>query len=294
MQVGMRRTGPVALVAIALLFAGAPPAQGISIPFTRTLTDTATPPGSRVGKIYTQFPNGTNSSCSASVVDAPNRSTLITAGHCVYRSFYGGQVTRATFVPGTRAGGARPFGSYQSQHVAVAYPWTLSGHSHFDLAFMVVGPNAKGRRVQDAVGGNPIAFNGVRNQAYRLLGYPSDPPFDGYTGWTCNTQWGADNQDPDPDEQYGPPIMLAGCDQGHGASGGPWLTSSGSVASVISTLIPGSPNVMGGPYLGDYAASLFASVSSLPVAVGKRCKKGKRGRRSAVESRKKCKRKRGR
>jgi V8-like Glu-specific endopeptidase len=266
-----------------------PPNTGdFMTPFTTSLISPSTsPPNRSVGKLYLRFPTGVTESCSASVVDANNQSTLITAGHCVYSSSRGGLATSATFVPGFHDGIA-PFGEWSSLRIVPSGPWVLSGHSHFDFAFIVLRHDARGRYVEDVVGGLPIAFNQPRNQAYHLLGYPGvpNPPYNGQLMWACDSTYGGDFYDPDPDEQYGPPIMYTGCNFDHGASGGPWLNPQGTVSSVISTTFSTHPNIVGGPYLGDDAAALFASVTG--TAPPRKCKR-KKGHKSAVASKKKCK-----
>jgi hypothetical protein len=170
----------------------------------------------------------------------------------------------------------------------------LSGHSHFDFAFIVLAPDSRGRYVEDVVGGLPIVFNQARDQGYRLLGYPAEPsPFNGAQMWQCDSRYGGDVYDPDPEEQYGPPIMYTGCDMGQGASGGPWLNPQGVVTSVTSTSLADHPNILGGPYLGDEAAALFASVTGVAPPHKKKCKKKKKKghKRALVAKKKKCKKK---
>jgi V8-like Glu-specific endopeptidase len=276
-----------ALAAVVAALILAPAAQAVTIPFERTLTDTNAAPGVRAGKLFLHWPDGAQTDCSASVVDAPNHSTLITAAHCVYTNRHLGRVQYVTFSPGYHDGSS-PYGEYISREIAVPPLW-IAGRSHFDYAFIVVGRSSRGRAVQDVVGANPIAFNQPREQNYRLIGYPTDPPFSGHTSWTCNTAWGGESNAPPPNEGD-PPTILAGCDMGEGASGGPWLTDQGAVASVTHTTVPSSPNVLGGPTLDDSAAALFGSVNTISTATTTRCKK--KGHRSAVAAKKKkCKRK---
>lgn len=294
-----RRALPLAFACMVLVPAAAeaaPPNTGdFKTPFTKSLVSAnTTPPNRSVGKIVVRFPNGeaNPSGCSASVVDANNQSTLITAAHCVYNSSKGGLGTSATFAPGYHDG-VKPFGEWPSLNIVPSGPWALSGHSHFDFAFVVLRTDSRRRYVEDVVGGLPIAFNQPRNQAYRVLGYPGvpNPPYNGQQLWACDSTYGGDVYDPDPDEQYGPPIMYTGCDFDHGASGGPWLNPTGVVSSVTSTTFASAPNIIGGPYLGDDAAALFAQITG--TAPPKQCKKKrKKGKKSAAAAKKKkCKKK---
>ena len=285
----------IVLTAVAPAAAqAAPPNTGtFSVPFTTSLiSPSSEAPNRSVGKLHLRYPNGTGEVCSAAVVDANNQSTLITAAHCVYGRFQGGLAASATFEPGYHDG-VKPFGVWPSQRIVPSGPWVLSGHSHFDFAFVVLGRDSRGRYVEDVVGGLPIGFNQPRNQAYRVLGYPllPSPPYNGELLWACDSTYGGDIYDPDPDEQYGPPLMYTGCDMDQGSSGGPWLTAQGTVASVSGSTLSQSSNITGGPYLGDDAAALFAQVTG--TAPPKRCKKTKKGKKSAAAA-KKCKKKKKR
>lgn len=283
----------VALAATLVALALASSALAVtSVPFTRALTDTNAPPGIQVGKIDMQWPDGANSDCSASVVDAPNRSTLITAAHCIYTSRHLGKAVSVRFAPGYNNGNS-PYDQYFSREIAIPQQW-IAGSSQYDYAFIVVGRTRKGRAVQDLVGAIPIAFNQPRNQPYRLIGYPNspDPPFNGATSWTCSSGPGVDSFAPAP-RQNEPPTIVAGCDMGDGASGGPWLTDQGIVASVTHTTFPSTPNVLGGPFLDDAAAALFDSVKNIST-VRKKCRKKKQGKKSAAVAKKmKCRKKKG-
>ena len=292
----------MALIGATVLACGPAAAEGASpntgdfmTPFTTSLiTANTSPPNRSVGKIVTRFPSGgrDDEACSASVVQANNHSTLITAAHCVYSKRKGGLGVAASFAPGFHDG-IQPYGQWQALRIVPSGPWMLSGHSHFDFAFVALAPQG-GRYVEDVVGGLPIAFNQPRDQAYHVLGYPGDPnpPYDGSRLWACDSTYGGDIYDPDPDEQYGPPIMYTGCNFGHGASGGPWLNPGGTVSSVSSTTIASLPNILGGPYLGDEAAALFGSVGNTPTGQPQRRCKKKKHRRRAAAAKKRCKKKR--
>ncbi len=253
-----------ALVAVLLAMPAAAAALN-QVPFTTSQPDSSLSPYNRVGKLLLHYP-GENMSCSASVVDAANQSVVMTAGHCTYRSSLGGLPTSAEFIP-AYVDGSRPLGTWPSQSISVAAPWIASGHSHYDYAFVVLGRNANGQAVEDVVGGFPIGFNQPRGGPIRALGYPAEPnpPYNGERLTMCDTSYGGDFRDPDPDEQYGPSGMYIGCDMSHGASGGPWLNPQDTLVSVNSTTFGTSnPGILGGPYLDGDAAALFATVTGSP------------------------------
>jgi len=283
-----RRWLGVAVVALAMALPGQAAAN--HLPFTTTPLDSTAPLNRSVGKLFLTHPGGVGK-CTAAVVDAPNQSTLLTAAHCVNSATNGG-TTSARFVPGYHDG-LEPFGGWTSVRFALPAPWAASRNSRYDFAFLVAGRNKAGKAVEDVVGSLPIAFNQPRNQAYRLFGFPEDPtpPYDGLRLWACDSSYGGDVGD----ALAGPPRMLAGCDFQDEASGGPWLSAQGAVASVISAGSQSHPEIISGPYLGDEAAALFASVANVSTAPKKKkCKRKKGKRRAAVAAKKKCKKKRRR
>jgi hypothetical protein len=252
----------VALFVTLALSAVAPVSAAANhIPFTSASVDPATIP--TVGKLRL-VNDGAGTACSGAVVDANNQSVVLTAAHCVYSSSRG-YPESGRFIP-AYGNGSGPFGEWPVKEYLPGDPWVASGHSHFDWAFLVLGRNANGQAIEDVVGSLPLAFNQVREQDYRVLGYPAapNPPFNGEQLWSCLSAWGENFTDPDPDEQYGPPGMVIGCDMDHGASGGPWLNSEGVVSGVLSTTFPGHPGIVGSPYLGDEAAAKFAVATGAP------------------------------
>lgn len=256
------RESTVAVIAVLILPALLPASAAANhIPFTRAQVEPRSIP--MVGKLRL-VNDGVAASCSAAVIDAVSQSVALTAAHCVYSSSRG-YPESGRFIP-AYATGSGPFGEWPVKQYLPGDPWVLSGHSHYDWAFLILSRNSNGQAVEDVVGGLPIAFNQPRDQAYRILGYPAEPspPFNGEQLWGCTTAWGQDFKDPDPDEQYGPPGMVAGCDMGPGASGGPWLNSQGVVSGVLSTTFGGHTGIVGSPFLGDEAAAKFALATGVP------------------------------
>jgi hypothetical protein len=189
------------------------PAQAAG--YTTAQLDSTAVSNRSVGKLFVTKPSVTVK-CTASVVDAPNRSILVTAGHCL-KSAANGSATGVRFVPGYHDGLA-PFGEWSAAKIVSAPQWDTV-NLRYDFGFIVAARNAQGVAVEDAVGALPIAFNQPRQQAYRIFGYPYEPTpkYDGQKLWACETAWSADVGDPFP----GPPQIRAGCDFGGGASGGP-------------------------------------------------------------------------
>lgn len=114
----------------------------------------------------------------------------------------------------------------------------------YDYGFLVVGRDLAGTAIEDVVGSLLIAFNQPRVQSYRVFGYPNapDPPCDGEKLWACDTAWASDAAS---DTYPGRLRLEVDCDFGAGASGGPWLSGQGAVASVSSSSPVGFPNISG-------------------------------------------------
>jgi V8-like Glu-specific endopeptidase len=237
-----------------------------------------------VGKLFLTTATGGKSSCTAAVVDAPNQSTLLTAGHCVNSPQNG--LRTVSFAPGYHEG-IKPFGEWASFRILQPGPWAASYNRRYDFAFVVIRRNAKRKAVEDAVGALPIAFNQPRNQPYRIFGIPAEPPYDGERLWACDST-GFETGGTLP----GPSRVTAGCDFHGGASGGPWLSGQGAVGSVISEHVVLHPDVTIGPYLGDEAAALFALAGNVSTAPPRKCKKKGKGKTRAAAAKKKCKKKR--
>ena len=279
----MRRWIGICLVAFALV-----PAQAAG--YTTTQLDSTAPENRMIGRLFVTRAAVTVR-CSAAVVDAPNRSTILTAGHCL-NSATGGPAVSMRFVPGYHDGVA-PYGEWNSLHSIPSPHWNTV-HFGYDYGFIVAARNAQGVAVEDAVGALPIAFNQPRVQDYRLLGLPSEAPYDGQKLWACNTTW---LEDITSDAGPGPYRLRTSCDSGPGASGGPWLGASGAVASVVSTRSVSDPTHQNGPYLDGEAAALYGTAGNTPTTPApvfkkkKKCKKKKKGHKRALAAKKKCKKK---
>jgi V8-like Glu-specific endopeptidase len=154
------------------------------------------------------------------------------------------------FVPAYRDGNA-PYGSFAAPTLLTTSGWQTSGGFGVDVGAAVVGPNGSGQTVTDAVAELPVLFNSVRNQSYRLYGYPAAGKFNGQRMRVCNTAWSRN------DTSATPATMGVPCDMTGGSSGGPWVTGSGAVASVVSYGYSSLKNVIFGPHLETEALQLY-------------------------------------
>jgi V8-like Glu-specific endopeptidase len=208
---------------------------------------------SAYGKVFFTD-SGVNYVCSGAAVASANESLVWTAGHCV-NDGPGDFHTNFLFVPAYRDGVA-PYGKFAASTLLTTSGWQASGQWGVDLGAAVVGTNAAGQTLSAAVAEAPLTFDAPRNQAYRIYGYPAAKKFSGQRMRVCKTSWLLD------DASAAPPTLGAACDMTGGSSGGPWVTASGSIASVVSYGYRSLSNVLFGPHLESEAQSLYAAASS--------------------------------
>ncbi|MDH2425249.1 hypothetical protein [Sphaerisporangium sp. TRM90804] len=204
------------------------------------------------GRVFLTL-NGVDFVCSAGAVRSRNLDVVVTAGHCV-KDGAGAWAQNWTFVPGY-ASGRRPYGVFAARRMFVPEPWARGGDDDHDVAMVAVAPSG-GRRLNDVVGGQRIAFNQPRGMAAHGFGFPADPPYDGEHLVYCA---GVARGDP-----HGQTLDQGlRCDLTAGSSGGPWLSSfdpasgRGVITSVSSFKYSDDPGTMYGPYFGEHTRRLF-------------------------------------
>ena len=206
------------------------------------------------GKVFFTDNSGVNYVCSGTALVSTNKSVVWTAGHCVNEgpgAFY----KNFMFVPAYRDGAA-PYGKFAGPTLLTTSGWQTQGEFGVDVGAAVVGKNASGQSLDDAVAERSIVFNSVRNQSYKLYGYPAAKRFSGGRMMVCNTAWSRNDTSTNPDDMGVP------CDMTGGSSGGGWVTSSGAVASVVSYGYNGLKNVLFGPHLETEAQQLYTTAGS--------------------------------
>jgi V8-like Glu-specific endopeptidase len=215
---------------------------------------------STTGKVFFSL-GGDDYVCSGSSVSSPDRSTVLTAGHCVYDPETSTAATNWAFVPGY-ANGKAPYGVFPARHLATSSAWRTVEDFDVDVAFADVGPNSAGTALTDAVGGQPIGFGMPRGGMLHAFGYPAAPPWTGERLVHCAAVVVQDTS-PEASQDQG-----MKCAMTPGSSGGPWLagfssrTGRGTLVSVTSFSYSDRPGVLWGPYLGSTAQGLYASVAS--------------------------------
>ncbi|MGP9023026.1 trypsin-like serine peptidase [Streptomyces sp. BR1] len=232
--------------------------------------------GTSVGRLFFTFSDGYDGSCTATVVHSANRSTVVTAAHCLRG--VGAPTADGTwnhhlyFVPGYR-NGTKPLGGFTIKSMATSSRWNtdpakttsqdiaVAGH---DAAFLVANPSAAGQRIADVTGSQNIAFaQPVQDEFIHTFGYPkgklNDPtaPYAGSRMIHC-----AGPTRPGP---KAPLLWGERCDMSSGASGGPHLarfnprTGLGTVVGVTTT----TDELAGGPTPTLYATRLGDSAHRL-------------------------------
>ncbi|MFJ5231440.1 trypsin-like serine peptidase [Kitasatospora sp. NPDC088391] len=205
-----------------------------------------------VGRLFFTFSDGYDGSCTATVVTAANRSTLLTAAHCLRGVGPSGADDtwhhNVYFVPGYR-NGAKPLGGFSAAALATSTAWDAdpgtttsedvaeAGH---DTGVAVLNRAPDGRRAADVTGSQRIAFTRpAEGESVHTFGYPAsrlNNPADKYAGSRLIHCAGPDRPSP-----VAPPLWGTTCDMSHGASGGPHFvdfdprTGTGTVIGVTTT-----------------------------------------------------------
>ncbi|REE99156.1 trypsin-like serine peptidase [Thermomonospora umbrina] len=194
---------------------------------------------------------GRDASCSGNAVTSGNKSTVITAGHCVKMD--GNWHTNWVFVPGYD-NGKRPHGTWTARQILSTAQWDSAEDINHDMGAAVVN-NQNGKTLTDTVGGQGLAFNQPRGANMYAFGYPAAAPYNGERLIYCSGRVF--------DDILGTQAMGMHCNMTGGSSGGPWFqtfdekTGLGTVASVNSFGYRFLPNVMFGPYFGSSEQALY-------------------------------------
>lgn len=178
-------------------------------------------PAITIGKIYYTRTNGTGGYCSGSVINASNRGTVWTAGHCIHSGGggAGNYFSNFIFVPDAD-NNREPWGRWTWKYANTTAGWQNSGNLHYDVAAIAFNSQAAHGNLQDWTGSQGYKFNqGQAWSGVNTFGFPQDgyqrTDFTGNDLWYCfgNTSRVSSSDD----------LIKINCDMHHGASGGPWL-----------------------------------------------------------------------
>jgi V8-like Glu-specific endopeptidase len=207
------------------------------------------------GRVFFTY-QGRTASCSGNAVTSANKSTVMTAGHCV--KLDGAFHTNWVFVP-AYDNGNRPYGTWTARKTLATPQWVASEDINYDVGAAVVN-TLDGASLTDVVGSQGIAFNQARGQRMYSFGYSAAAPYDGTKLIYCS---GVVFND----------FLLSNgigmtCNQTGGSSGGPWFLSfneangTGILNSVNSFKYNFFPNWMFGPYFGADAQNVYNSAQA--------------------------------
>jgi hypothetical protein len=174
--------------------------------------------------------------CSATAIDGPSRTLVLTAAHCLNSGPRGRRRSSAwshyvQFVPAYTQGTA-PFGAFAAyrKSVFVLDDWSRFGNPNYDVGAILTRPNAEGVNVADAVGGGAaIATDIGRHQEFETFGYPGKAR----TLQGCDSPYVGDDS-----RTYripGPPTIAIRCHWAPGASGGGWLIDGGETINGVTS-----------------------------------------------------------
>jgi len=174
--------------------------------------------------------------CSATAIDTPSRSLVLTAGHCVNSGpqppdGHAVWSSMLEFVP-AYSGDIAPFGAFVAHRKSVfaLKQWIEFGNPDFDVGAVVVGPNPEGAKLADAIGGGArLAVDIGRHQEFQTFGYP---------GKTRRMQGCESPYVGDDFLTYrlpGPPTIAIRCHWTPGASGGGWLIEEGAAIDGLTS-----------------------------------------------------------
>jgi V8-like Glu-specific endopeptidase len=245
---------------------GTPPAHASGLDPVLTSTsetiDDPTEPQYRVnGAIFISEGAGIGfGRCSGTSVVSPNKSVVITAGHCVYdEGIWSDQ--KWVFVPGYHHG-ERPFGTFTAHWLGTTPAWHAHENENYDVGAAVVGRNEKGQTLAAAVGADRLKTGLSPDQTFDVYGYPVEKPFNGGTLQVCR-EASFEGHDFGSLFEPGPLDLAISCDDSAGGSGGGWVIEGNVVNGVTTYGYASDPFTNFGPYFGGDVAKLYARAKQI-------------------------------
>ncbi|MGW6461784.1 trypsin-like serine peptidase [Streptomyces sp. NPDC055078] len=203
-----------------------------------------------VGRVFFVNANGADTWCTATAVKSANKSTVMTAAHCVRRGASAPNThSTMVFVPGYSKG-KQPYGAFAVRTAVTPRIWEKESVN--DMSALAVDTGKKGRKLTDVVGGQSIAFNRAVGGTITSFGYPATRPQLGEELLRCTGT---------AKKEIG--MQAIPCDMTGGASGGPWFadfnatTGKGVLVSVNSSLDSFTPTKMYGEVLRATAKKVY-------------------------------------
>ena len=230
---------------------------GMTEPVAPAADGGAVPPARTMGKLFFNGYEAGNAYCSASVLNTPSKSVIITAAHCVYSSEEG-WAKDAVFVPDYDRAQADPdpVGVWTVRSIRTFNSWRADQTDYSsDVAYVTLNNGGDANKpVVDVVGGYGLAWGGSHVFRATIFGYPTNKTTPDGRGsvYSCVRTT----------EQSEDKVRVEGCDFGMGASGGPWLyrydeaSRLGYVRSVTALWRP-LGGVNRGPYFTEAVKTML-------------------------------------
>ena len=230
---------------------------GMTEPVAPAADGGAAPPARTMGKLFFNGYEAGNAYCSASVLNTPSKSVIITAAHCVYSSEEG-WAKDAVFVPDYDRAQADPdpVGVWTVRSIRTFNSWRADQTDYSsDVAYVTLNNGGDANKpVVDVVGGYGLAWGGSHVFRATIFGYPTNKTTPDGRGsvYSCVRTT----------EQSEDKVRVEGCDFGMGASGGPWLyrydeaSRLGYVRSVTALWRP-LGGVNRGPYFTEAVKTML-------------------------------------
>lgn len=142
-------------------------------------------PISTVGKLFFNIPANSAGIPPGSYVcsgTAINRSTVVTAGHCVAAGDNATFFNTWLFCPSYNAGGVNPaVGCWSWASATTSGPWFSSGNQNYDYACIVTPTTGTliANKMGNITGWAGRGWNWPTSMLEVSMGYPQAPPFDG-------------------------------------------------------------------------------------------------------------------
>ncbi|UQW99893.1 trypsin-like serine protease [Streptomyces sp. RerS4] len=233
----------LALTAMAALVSVDAPDARATAPLGVTAEALPDATADRVGALFAGGLDGGHF-CTAAVVRSAGRDVIATAAHCLDHP------ATTVFAPGYRDGKA-PYGVWRLAEVSVSPDWTDGEDPDDDVAFATLAP-LDGVRVEDVVGGFPVAAGQPDDVTVTVLGYPSER--DAPLRCANSTSLLSDTQ-----------RRIECPDLSGGTSGSPWLVD-GALAGVLGGYEGGGTvaEVSYSAVLGEEARELYRTAADAP------------------------------
>ena len=208
--------------------------------------------------------------CSGTVINTPNKSVVITAGHCVFNNETGTWMTNWSFYPGYDHGKHPRYGVWPARNLYTTSAWQRR-NDKFDIGVAVLVTSGS-QGIVDIVGAEGWQTGATSNpgrRRVRLWGYPLTiatirRPRNYRDLRVCEARQGRRSQ---ASSGSGPAPYAVGCDMLGGSSGGGWVKDYsdsqgwGRVFSVNSSG-PDDKPLMYGPVFGRRALSVISEAGT--------------------------------